>query len=319
MSEYDDYCELFKLQDGNRLAFHPEANIYLPVNDAREKSKIVSDQHPLSYEAKKAFYQQRLKRVEASKLPGERKNQLLTRLQNSLKEAESKADVGVPPSAPKPEGRGFGVFYRENELTYETSSTLFYRIVAVPDVGTDLSEWLYLTSTNHSPRGTEAYISYEKRLNPTFSVFDWSKLEGEQWVVCKPYSELSNYLMTFTVSNHEYPTIYVMNNTRKKPGTASTWINEVMLLNKVTNAYDFVYSSEYPLPASEVGNGLDWGPIVESVPPGLTETNRIGFFNATLLLDGTAFKLTQDVTDRNLEESGFDLVLLEPNFSFIVQ
>jgi hypothetical protein len=309
--------ELFKLQDGKRFAFDPEKQEYVPVNDVTEKMKEDTEKHPPSNEAKKAFYQQRIKLVESSNLANEHKNELLQGLNHSVEVVESASEpVVLPDPPPKPGGVGFGVYYKPNTLTFDNSSALHYRIVTVPGIGAELNEWLYLTSTNYTPKGTEAFISYHQQDNPTFAVFDWSKPEGKQWGLSKPYSELGNYLTIYRADNHQYPTISVINSTRRLDETR--WINEVMLRNKVTKDFDLVYRNEYDLPEADEDKRLDWGPIVETFSPFPNETNRIGFFNAMLLQDGKQHMLTQKLTDLRIDDEGFEVVYFRPNSSFIV-
>jgi hypothetical protein len=305
--------------DGEQpLALKPDTNEYLPVNDLREEMKRASEEYPPTKEAKQAFYQQRIKLIESADIPDDHKDDLLEPLKLSAQEEESDAGPEYPPDPrPIPGGVGYGAFYKDGALEFSNSSALYYYIVTIPNIGDATNQWLYLTSTNRSPKGVEALVSYHQQDNPMFMVFDWSKTGNARWSLSRPYSQLSDYLTPYTAEGHQYQTIYVANSTRRIAGTR--WINEVMLYNRNTNAYDLVYSNEYDLAATDEQKYLWWGPIVETFPPFPTQTNDIGFFEARLLQDGAAPSLlTSDLTDLKIDNPGFQVVFDRPNYSFVV-
>ena len=304
---------LFQVREGKRFVFDPEKNDYVPVHDATQERKEYTEKYPPSGEAQKAFYQHRIKQVEASTLRTERKESILQDMRRSVEEVDS-ASAELPPI---PGGVGYGVYFNEDSLKFVNSSVLSYRIVTVPELGAELNEWLYLTSTNRSPKGTEAFVSYHQQENPTFTVFDWSKEGSARWSLRMPFSELGPYLKKHIADGQEFDTIYVMNSTRRLDGTR--WTNDVLLQNEQTGELDLVYSHEYNLAENEEEDGLDWGPIVETFPPFPNETTPIGFFTARLQQDdGEPRLLGADDTHLRTEDPGFSVTHFMPNHSFIV-
>jgi hypothetical protein len=311
---YKQNKPLFKIENGKTLAFNPEKNEYIPVNDVREETKRASQEYPPTKEEKQLFYQQKIKRVESLEIPYEQKKDLLDELEEAAQEEEEE-DPPIP--KPIPGGVGFGIFFRDEALEFTNSSTLFYHIVTIPTIGAISNEYLYLTSTNRAPKGIEALISYVRQDKPKFHIYDWSiKKKKDRWAASKPYDLLDRYLIKHTSAGQEFDTIYVANSTRRLEGTR--WRNEV-LLRTTTGEYDFVYSHDYDLSASDERRFLTWGPIVETFPPHPNETNQIGFFQTKLLQDdGDALLLTDVDTKLRIDDPGFQLDLLEPNHSFIV-
>lgn len=314
--------EPFKVEGGQTLAFKPDKNEYVPVNDAREEMQRDSEKYATSKEHRRAFYQQKINLIELSGTSGDQKDELLQDLRQSELEEEANLNPENPPNPrPIPGGVGYGAFYKDGSLKFQNSSVLYYYIVTVPDIGDARNKWLYLTSTNRSPKGVEAYISYREQNEPKFTVFDWSKKGDARWSLSRPYSLLIDYLLPYESEGIKYQTINVANSTRRVIGT--TWVNEVMLYNRTTQAYDLVYSNEYDLPSIEESKYLWWGPIVETFAPFPYSTNDIGFFDAQLLQDSASpTLLTAQLTDLRKDHAnhpGFKLVFDRPNDSFIVR
>jgi len=308
----------FKEENDQRFALSPDLQGYIPVDDRREEWERDSKEEPTTKDERQAFYQQRIKLVESSK-GSFRKDELLHNLKESVKRVESMDDSEAgPESEPIPGGVGFGAYYEDGALTFDRSSMLRYNIVVNPQIGNPQNHFLYLTATNRSPKGVEAYVSYKQQDNPKFKVFDWSKDGDDQFALTRRYELLADYLGHHEAGGQVYQTLHVSNSTRRLEAPES-WINEVMLLNRQTGNYDLVYSNEYELAQTDEDNYKFWGPIVETFPPFPFTINNVGFFEAQLLQDDRPAKLlTPDVTHFHVDHAGYQVVLQEDNYSFIV-
>jgi hypothetical protein len=307
-------CEYQKTDGDRTFAYRPHTDEYLQVDDITDHVKQISDEHRPRREEKEAFYQQRIKLVEETSMPADQKSELLQDLKESVDQVKAEPE---PPHPPIPGGVGFGAFYIDGTLQFDNSSTLYYYIVTPPDIGNAANEWLYLTSTNRSPKGVEAFISFEQQQNPRFKVFDWARSGDDRWVVDIPYSSLSDYLLTRQVGAEQYETIYVVNSTQRL-GAGTNWRNEVLLYNRVKNRYDRAYKHTYTLSPDDEQKFLTWGPIVETFSPFPNETRKIGFFDATLFQDDEERLLNESVTQLRIDDPGFTVDFRVPNSSFIV-
>jgi hypothetical protein len=309
-------CEYQKSDGDTTVAYKADTREYIPVDDITDKVKQISDEHRPRREEKEAFYQERIKLIESATMSADQKSDLLQDLNESVERVKAEDEPQAPPPPPIPGGVGFGTFYTDGALRFNNSSNLYYYIVTPTDIGNNANEWLYLTSTNRSPKGVEAFISFFRQENPRFKVFDWSRSGDDRWTVDMPYSELSDYLLPRQVGAEQYPVIYVVNSTRRLGGT--TWRNEVMLYNRVKDKYDRVYKHTYTLAQQDEQKFLTWGPIVETFLPFPNETRRIGFFDATLIQDEQERLLDEDVTELRIDDPGFTVDFHVPNSSFIV-
>lgn len=318
----DEKNEPFKLEGEQTVAFKPDVKSYVRVHDKREEMAQDSEKYAPSSEQRQAFYQRRIDLIQLSDALDAEAGEVLQDLRESaLKEGSDTEPEDAPSPRPIPGGVGYGAFYRDGKLQFNDSSVLHYSIVTIRDVGDDSNKWLYLTSTNRSPKGVEAYVSYRGNDEPTFTIFDWSKAGDARWVLSRPYGMLGDYLTQRSAGGNEYDTIYVANSTRRVAGT--TWRNEVMLYNKNTMAFDLIYSNDYDLPPSNLHKYLNWGPIVETFAPFPYTTNVVGFFDAQLLQDGAAPCLLTDeftwLRKDHAHHPGFDIVFNQPNYTFLVR
>ncbi len=310
----DKYEGVFKNEDGLSYAFKPDTGKYVPVNDRREEWKQDAKECPTTKDERQNFYQQRIQLIESSEGRDELRYQLLENLNQSVKAED--AEPGDLPE-PVPGGVGYGAYYKPGMLRFAESSTLQYKIIAVEQVGNDLNQWLYLTSTNRAPRGVEAYVAYRRQDPPLFKVFDWSKSGADRFALSRPYDKLADYLMIHTEDEVDYRILEVKNTTRRIG--ENRWTNEVMVFNSSTNNYDLVYSHEYDLPASEQTKFLWWGPIVETFHPFPFPTNKLGFFDAQLVQDEAGpVLLTPAVTDLKGNHGPPTINFERKHFSFVV-
>ncbi len=308
----------FKTEEGKSFALRPDSNTYVPVNDVRDQWKAESEQHPITKEQRDAFFRQRVSLVESSNVGDEHKQALLESLNRSLREDESVESEVPPTPMPKPGGVGYGAYYKDGLLEFQNHSVLYFKIVINPAIGNAVNKWLYATSTNRAPKGLEAYVCYHHDDNPTFNIFDWSKVTTEeQFALARSYSSLDDYLVPRTEAGKVFQTLHVLNSTRRLAGTK--WINEVMVYKSSNNGYDLVYTSQYDLDPFDETKYLWWGPIIETFPPFPFVTNELGFFDAQLVQDGgPSVILTSAVTDLKTDHVGAKVVFERPHYSFIV-
>ena len=320
MGEDDrENIEPFIIEEEGTRAFKPDTQEYVAVNDARERAR--EDSIEPSAEERKAFYRRRIQLIESSDIPAERKSRLLAELNESLEFEELDTNAEDDEVPPLPGGVGYGTYYKEEALRFSKHSVLYYRIVTLSSIGSAKNQWLYLTSTNRSPKGVEAYVSYHQEDEPDFRIFDWSKDGASRFALSLPYSKLAKYLVPHSAKGTEYRTIFVANSTRRTG--IKTWKNEAMLYNEKAQAYDLIYSNDYELPPEIEHDYHWWGPIVETFEPFPYPTNEIGFFDAQILQDGAAPRLlTDDLTYLKADHAhdpGFVSVLDQPHYSFIVR
>jgi len=104
---------------------------------------------------------------------------------------------------PVPGGVGYGVFYNPAFKTgWGHGTALAFDIVCPTPPGGNVNTWLYLTATNRSAMGVEAFISYNGQNDTHFRVFDWAR--SDQWQTDIPLSGLSNYLTMESAHGHPY-------------------------------------------------------------------------------------------------------------------
>jgi hypothetical protein len=317
-SHHKGKCEAFKQKGERKFAITPDLQDYIPIDDRREQWEEEAKKDPSTKDERQAFYKQRISLVNSCE-GSSRTDELLQDLKESVEREELVRDDDEGDNAPIPGGVGYGAYYKDEALAFNQSSMLRYNIVVIPAIGNSQNQWLYLTSTNRAPKGVEAYVSYRQQDRPKFKVFDWSKVGDARFALSRPYDLLADYLGPHQAGGYQYQTLYVSNSTRRLVAGGDRWINEVMLLNRQTGNYDLVYSNEYELAQTDEDNYKWWGPIVETFPPFPFTINDVGFFEAQLLQDDKPPKmLTSDVTNLRTDHPGFQVVLRDPNHSFVV-
>jgi len=176
------------------------------------------------------------------------------------------------PTQPVPGGVGYGLFYT---AAYKTAwghgTSLAFDIVCPTPPGGNVNTFLYLTSTNRSGLGVEAFISYNGQNDTHFRVFDWARTD--QWQTDIPLSGLANYLQTESAHGHPYQVLPVWNSTWLLQGL--TYRNQVLLYNHVRGGWDLVYQYDYTGTDSQQKTGWvgSWAPIVETFQTLYSQTN----------------------------------------------
>jgi hypothetical protein len=227
-------------------------------------------------------------------------------------------------TAPVPGGVGYGFFY--NDPAFKTAwgngTSMAFDIVCPTPPGGNVNTFLYLTATNRSGKGVEAFMSYNGQNDTHFKVFDWAR--NPNWQTDIPLAGLTNYLRTDSAHGHNYQVLPVWNSTWLLQG--STWRNQVLLYNHVRNGWDLVYQYDYAATMNDQKTGWvgSWGPIVETFQPLYQHTNPMGALTTQLISADNTGKwgswalLTAAQSNVRTDNVGFQKVFLDPNYAFVV-
>lgn len=110
---------------------------------------------------------------------------------------------------PCPGGVGEGFFYTPDFKTSWGLGTSFTCDFVCPvPPGGNVDTWLYLTATNRSGLGVEAFVSYDGQGTPHFQVYDWAR--SDPWQTDVPFTSLDNYVTTISAHGNSYPVLPVM-------------------------------------------------------------------------------------------------------------
>jgi hypothetical protein len=251
-----------------------------------------------------------------------------------VKHAGTTTDLSNTPktltcSDPAPgDGWGFGNFYTSNfHFAYSYGSDIRFYILCPTVAGGNVSNSLYLTATNRTSRGVEAFVSYADGQHPfAFKVFDWAR--PDHWQVFLDYDQLSDYLTTITVGGNTYQALYVMNFTSATSGSPNQqglWFNDVLLNNYRTGNPDWIYDYGYQsnLQEQQGSNPIYayWGPIVETFQNTYNNVNPMGFADAIVCggfeadYCGPLYPWNTNLVGPQL---GFQVAYLDPNHTFVV-
>jgi len=298
---------------------------YLPVNDVRPQVAEIARNVPRDKKSERAFLEKkeelltnnpylspdqkknRIKLLDRIKTRLERNNDLTRPVPEPIDPLDPPDDP--PPSDPPPNdppaetpptpgGLGFGILYTSSYITaFNGGTAVDYNVVAPQTAGGNNSNFLYLTSTNRSGDGVEAFPAYFAQHNVEFTVFDWSianHTSGNPFVVVLPFSAFVHNYYTVGICDapnppcggsipfHFYNVLGLWNGTYQKQAGSSTWTNEVYLLNPANNSWDFIWSRDYQSSlGQEQCSGCGWwGPIVETFQPSYSNMHVMGFANA---------------------------------------
>lgn len=294
--------------DGKEYLFDPETNEYLPINHIEGEIALITERNGHDYEFERLFEEKR--EQEAAK----------------AKQFSRDNETSDPPV---PGGVGYGAYYTstfQNDFT--TGTTLFYNIICPTVAGGDVSNYLYLTSTNRAAKGVEAFISYYSQNNLQFKVFDWARYPSAPWQVTLNYSDLSDYLEDLTIQGAYRQSVTVYNRTVQTSSTQ--WTNVVWLKNYTTNSFDQIYIYTYDATLSDQRDSHygSWGPIVETFQDYYyMDTNIIGFYYIQLSSKNTAYNnstwenlelLTVSKSNMTSASFGFEVVFKAPNSTYAV-
>ena len=224
---------------------------------------------------------------------------------------------------PRPGGVGEGFFYNPDFKTSWGLGTSFSCDFVCPvPPGGNVNTWLYLTATNRSGLGVEAFVAYNGQGTPQFRVYDWARTDP--WQTDIPFTSLDNYVTTTFAHGNSYPVLPVWNNTWAIG--AGMYRNQALLYNNVRAGWDLVYQYDYAATDSQQKTGWigSWSPIVETFQSLYVGTNPMGALGAQLVSSdnngvwGSWAPLSPSDSYVRTDNVGFNLVFLDPNYAFVV-
>lgn len=236
------------------------------------------------------------------------------------------ADLPIDAVGPVPGGVGYGVFYNPGFKTnFATGTAISWEIVCPTLPGGNVNTWLYLTSTNRSGRGVEAFVAYQGQQQFTFNIYDWALPDQNRWQPAVPFANLAPYLGVETTHGTQYQVIALINSTyQRAPGT---WANEVRLLSVQDQEWHLVYQNVYAATIQDQATGFvgSWAPIVETFQDMYSGTQPMGALKAQILSrDGTGVwgqwtPLNPTQSELRTDNKGFSLLFMDQNYSWAVQ
>jgi hypothetical protein len=197
-----------------------------------------------------------------------------------------------------------------------------FDIVCPTPPGGNVNTWLYLTATNRSGLGVEAFVAYNGQGSVAFEVFDWAR--SDHWQTNVPFSQLGNYLTTDSVHGAAYQVLPIWNSTWMINETTSR--NQALLYNHVRSAWDLIYQYDYQATDAQQKTGWvgSWGPIVETFQTSYSGTRQMGALRTQLISANSAGAwgswalLSASNSTIRADNVGFHLVFLDPNYAFTV-
>jgi len=290
--------------------FDPTRRAHIPVRDRKDEFANIAGNRPAPTAQRRAFYSGKLRqRVRSFADPTKARDAIIPLVKHFQPLTLPETLVTILGSV------AAGVYYNDGALDFKRETAIYHYILGPQTVGGDNTNYLYLTATNRSAKGVESFLSYYAQDNPEFRVYDWAKDEADRWSFSIPYPKLGSYWVTKTINNTSIPSLYVANVTRMI-GTQQ-WVNEVFLRAASTNAYDLIYSYQYPVSDDSQQHSHEWGPIVETHQQYQSPTNTLGFAEATLYQDEVFHLLTKDNSYTRNDGIGFKFSFLEENYTFL--
>jgi hypothetical protein len=228
-------------------------------------------------------------------------------------------------TGPVPGGVGYGMFYNSAFKTnWATETSFYFDIICPTPPGGNVNTFLYLTATNRSGKGVEAFIAYNGQSQTFFKVFDWARYPAAPWQTNIPFANLASYVRTDSAHGHPYQVLPVWNSTFQS--AANHWYNQVLLWNHVANRWDLVYQFDYSATLADqqgvwVGS---WALIVETFQNSYQGTSPMGALTTMLIGRdsnnqwGQWHLLGASDCYVRIDNVGFQLLFLDPNYSWAV-
>lgn len=315
MADLENYEGSIKqLKDGNEHVYDPMTGMYMPIVDATQKFKEITDRTPANEEELNTFYCKRIGMIRKS--PYLTEDEKAQRIRDFMVQANLQEDSYASGDQREYGLVAFGVYYKPDKLGFTRSTKLHHHIISPATAGGDNADFLYLTATNRAAKGVEAFASYFAQEPVRFRVYDWARQKEQQWQIAIENVQLQPYLATMTSG----PFISVINSTELLQKT--TWRNSVLLFNTTTNTYDKIYQYDYILGSNSEQHDDhhgSWGPIVETRQANYeSELNPMGCFYTYIFLDDAINTLYESNTTHLSDNVGVELLSLQPNHSFLV-
>lgn len=306
----------------------PSNRAHGKIEDLRDHFDQLSKKQPVDEKFRAAFLQNKLLLAHthpASDLAARDRavQSVIERIGGDAQKALTQLHAAPAVTAPVPGGVGHGFFYTPAFKTAWGHGTSFACDFVCPTPpGGNVSTWLYLTATNRSGMGVEAFVSYNGQSDTRFKVFDWSR--PDHWQTDVPFSALGNYLRSESAHGHPYQALPVWNSTWLI--REGTYRNQALLYNHVRGGWDLFYQHDYAATDAQQKTGWvgSWGPIVETFQPSYNHTNPMGALTTQLIsADNSghwgswALLSASNATVRD-DHVGFHEVFRDPNYAFTV-
>ena len=290
------------------------------VGDGRAKFAKITKAHPHDPKFMRAFAANKLYVLQSH--PGLHPIQRSTIAQQLGSALKEKASAQKSKTTPVPGGVGNGIFYTDAFKTnFDTGTSLVWQAIAPLSLGGNVTTWLYVTATNRSAKGVEAFVAYDSQGQAFFKVFDWAR--SDSWQTNIPLSQLSDYFTFTSAHGMPYQTLTIMNTTFINDN--GSWVNQVWLMDKGNN-WQLVYEYSYASTNLEQKTGWigSWGPIVETFQNLYQGTASIGSLGTQLVSRDVSgrwgdwhFLADSDSTFRS-DNVGFQRLFLDSNYSWAV-
>jgi hypothetical protein len=217
------------------------------------------------------------------------------------------------------------MFYNASfKINWNTGTAIYWEIICPNPPGGNVNTYLYLTATNRSAKGVEAFIAYNGQNQTFFKVFDWAQYPANPWQTNIPFANLASYLRTESAHGNPYQVLPLMNVTSQSG--ANYWYNQVWLWNHDANRWDLAYQYGYSASLADQQTGWigSWGPIVETFQSSYQGTSPMGALSTQLISRDSNnqwgawhFLSPSDSYVRN-DNVGFSLIFSDPNFNWAV-
>jgi hypothetical protein len=232
----------------------------------------------------------------------------------------------------KPGGIGAGTLFNIGALPASGDTYLETYMGIYPGGLSNVSNWIYTTSTNRTEKGTETLGAY---LGSTadFDVFDWSCSATDpcplakthptspDWVVIIPLSNLNDgchYVSVLDDSNILRTALQYRNETIMNGTWNENW---VYLWNTCSSSWEGVYAHGYSGEQADCSLGQScgwWGPIIETFGDTPSTVPALTFFGASLYTGGTLYLLTDAYTNWVPPVDPWTTFSRRPNFQWAV-
>lgn len=226
-------------------------------------------------------------------------------------------------TGPAPGGVGYGVFYGDGFKTgWARGTAISCRYICPWKPGGNVDTWLYLTATNRSALGVEAFVAYYAQETPQFLVFDWAR--PDHWQIGISFAALGKYLLKQTAHGRSFRVLPVWNATWRLHD--DVWRNRVLLYDRGRGGWDLVYRYDYRSTGTEQKTGWigSWGPIVETFQSSYAGTRRFGVLDTRIAGADSGLRWSGwnrlVATQSYLRDDalGFRRDFLDPNYAFAV-
>ena len=244
----------------------PTDRAHRATKDARERFAKLTAAQPKDKAFRAAFEQSKM--LMAHTHPVESLSLRNDAVRSVEERLGSKAALKL--TQPVPGGVGYGFFYTTAyKVGWGHGTSMAFDVVCPTPPGGNVNTFLYLTATNRSAMGVEAFVSYNGQNDTHFRVFDWAR--SDHWQTDCPFSALGNYLTTKSAHGHPYQVLPVWNSTWRI-GT-DRWRNQALLYNRVRRGWDLIYQYDYTATDAQQKTGWigSWGPIVETFSLSIAE------------------------------------------------